>query len=412
MTTHQNKNNLLVRFIHHILETIKITVDEYRHVLNDVGVMIIVIVAPLIYPPLYCSIYKNETLCDVPIAVVDNSHSSISRYLVRQLDATPDLKVEYRCNTLKEAQNIFNERQVHGIVYIPSDFSDKINHVEQATLSMYSDMSSFLYYRAMMTACNYTVLEMGKNIQIERLSNQGITGESANISAAPLQSASTILYNQSSGFASFLMPAILILILHQTLFFGIGMMAGTTREENRFHLLLPANSKRSISQIVIGKALCYFSLYAVFTFYILGFIPKLFNLPHIGNFNDIIIFIVPFLLATIFFSMTISIFVRNRETGMVTFLFCSLILLFLSGFSWPRSNMNGFWLAFSWLFPSTPGIQAYIKVNTMGADLLHIEKEYIVLWIQTGVYFLTTIVVYRLQIKGSYKRAMKTERQM
>jgi ABC-2 type transport system permease protein len=145
------------------------------------------------------------------------------------------------------------------------------------------------------------------------------------------------------GFASFLMPAILILIIHQTLFFGISMLAGTSREENRFHVLVSSKLHRGGTfRVIIGKALCYLSMYLIFSYYILILVPKLFNLPHIGLSMDIFQMLIPFLLATIFFSMAISVFFPNRETAMIIFLFFSLILLFLSGFSWPQSNINVF----------------------------------------------------------------------
>ena len=106
--------------------------------------------------------------------------------------------------------------------------------------------------------------------------------------------------------------------------------------------------------------------------------------------------------------MTISVFIPNRESGMTIFLFFSLILLFLSGISWPASNINGFWRAFAWIFPSTHGIQGYLKINSMGAGFQQIEYEMASLWAQTAFYFATTILVYNWQIKKSRKKAVGT----
>jgi len=118
---------------------------------------------------------------------------------------------------------------------------------------------------------------------------------------------------------------------------------------------------------------------------------------------------IPFLLATIFFSMTVSVFIPNRETGIVIFMFMSLILVFLSGVSWPQSNINGFWKTFAWMYPSTSGVQAYVKINTTGADLRHVSFEYISLWIQTSVYFATTCWAYHWQIKKTSKKQLKAQ---
>lgn len=391
------KTNFFVWLFREIRRIIYIMLDEYRVVLRDSGLVVVFVGATILYPLLYASIYRNETIRDMPVAVIDESQSARSRELVRRLDATPDLKVAYRLTNLQEAKDPFYRQQIHGIVFIPRDYSEQIHRNQQATVSIYSDMSSFLYYRAMMLGANFAILETGKDIKVERLNAAGITGETAAISAAPFHHEGNILYNEGMGFASFLLPALLVLMIHQTLFFGITMIAGTAREEEKIHEMLSTHSNTKFVQTLFGKSLCYFTLYMVIAAYILLLIPRMFQLPHIGNPMDIMRFMIPFLFAVIFFSMTISVFIRNRETGLVVFLFFSLILLFLSGFSWPQSNIHWFWRTFGMLFPGTFGIQGYIKINSMGADLSHVKFEYIGLWVQAGVYFITTMILYRMQ---------------
>lgn len=410
MNTKRHNLSTTDKWISIAKDIISIFVKEFKTVFKDRGVVIIFIVASLIYPLLYCGLYKNETLVDVPIAAVDNSHSKRSAELLRHMDAGPDVKIS-KFSTMKEAKKAFDERKMHGLVYIPADFNQKLNTGEQSTVSIYCDMSSFLYYRSLMFASNYTVLDMGNEIQVERLNQQGITGQNATIISNPIPYEDNILFNGGMGFASFLMPAILMLIIHQTLFFGIGMLAGTSRGENRFHELVSSNMHRGGTfRVVTGKSICYLLMYLIFSFYILGVIPHIFNLPHIGNPIDLMKFMLPFLLATIFFSMSVSVFLPNRETGLIIFLFFSLILLFLSGISWPQSNINGFWKTFAWIFPATHGIQGYIKINTMGADIHHVTYEYVSLWIQTFLYFATTCWAYYWQIKKSRnKYLLQTE---
>jgi ABC-2 type transport system permease protein len=341
----------------------------------------------------------------VPIAAVDNSRSKESRELLRHIDATQSIHIASTYSTLAEAKQAYNEKKVHGVVFIPADFGKNLNTGDQTTVSIYADISSFMYYRIINQACNNCVMDMSNQIQVERLNANGITGESATIISNPIPYEGTVLYNEGAGFASFLMPAILILVIFQTLFLGIGIIAGTSRGENRFHVLVSSSVHRGGTfRVIIGKSFCYFSLYAAWSFFILMIIPRAFNLPHIGIPFDIMMLMVPFLLASVFFSMTVSVFLPHRETGMVVFMFMSLILLFLSGVSWPQSNINGFWKAFAWIFPSTSGTQGYIKINTLGADLRHISFEYFSLWIQTAIYFATTCWAYYWQIKRSNKK--------
>ena len=385
-------------------------IHEIKTTFRDRGVVIMFIVGPLVYPLLYCGMYFNETLVDVPIGIVDQSQSMLSHQIVRNIDATQNLKVYSNYCSMREAKQAFENGEIHGIVFIPKDLNRKISMNDQATVSVYSDISSFMYYRSIYQSCTYSMLNLSKKIQIQRLNASGITGESANLIADPLRYQNISLFNAGGGFSSFLLPAIMVLILFQTLFFGITMLAGTSREENRFHVLVSSNIHRGgIFRVIIGKAALYFIIYSVWVFYALGIIPQIFNLPHIGNPIDIVKLMIPFLLASIFFSMTVSVFIPNRETSMILFMFFSIILLFMSGITWPQSNINGYWKTFAWIFPSTQGIQGYIKINTMSADLHHARYEYVSLWVQTAIYVVTTFFAYRWQIKKSEKKQLLNE---
>lgn len=121
--------------------------NEYRHIFHDAGVILIVIGAIFIYSTAYSLAYKNEVLRNVPVAVVDNSHTAQSRQLVRALDATPNLRVAYKSSSLEEAKRLFHERKINGIIVIPSDYEKKIMRNERVNISIYADASYFLMYR-------------------------------------------------------------------------------------------------------------------------------------------------------------------------------------------------------------------------------------------------------------------------
>ena len=153
-------------------------------------------------------------------------------------------------------------------------------------------------------------------------------------------------------------------------------------------------------------------VYAVVAVYILCVVPWLFRLNRIALPGELVLFTLPYLAACIFFSMTASAAIRNRETCMLLFVFTSVPLLFLSGISWPASAMPGFWRYFSYLFPSTFGINGYVRINSMGATLSEVAFEYSALWVQAGVYFITTCLVYRWQIIQSRKHVIEAYRKM
>ena len=138
--------------------------------------------------------------------------------------------------------------------------------------------------------------------------------------------------------------------------------------------------------------------------YLLCAVPYMFNFISLVSWKSLMLFILPYLLACIFFSMTISALMRYRENVMLLVVFSSVPLLFMSGVSWPQSNIPSFWQGVSWLFPSTFGIRGFVRMNSMGATLEDISTEYHALWIQAVVYFVLAHEVYRFQIGKARKR--------
>ena len=118
--------------------------EEMKNVVRDEGVLIFFVLVPLLYPILYSWIYNNEVVREVPVAVVDNSHSNMSRMFIREFDAAPDTRVAYHCNSLEEAKELVGRQAVHGVIYFPQDFQTNINRMEQSHVGVYCDMSLML----------------------------------------------------------------------------------------------------------------------------------------------------------------------------------------------------------------------------------------------------------------------------
>src|SRR5512133_405416 len=261
-----------------IRSMLRIWLREYQLIFSDAGVMILIFAVPLIYPMLYSFIYYPEVVRDMPVAVVDLSNSSYSRQFIRNIDATPDLKVAASCISMQEAVSMFKNRQVRGIVQIPETFSSDIALQRQTTVSAYADMEFFLYYKAMVTGISFVALESGNQIQVRNLMNGGVTEKQAEITASPVKFVDNAMANQSGGFASYGIPAALILIIQQTLIIAIGILAGTARERHVFGTLVSLDRKQmGTLRLVIGKAAAYFTIYALLCVYMLGLIPKWFG---------------------------------------------------------------------------------------------------------------------------------------
>ena len=142
-------------------------------------------------------------------------------------------------------------------------------------------------------------------------------------------------------------------------------------------------------------------IYCVAGAWLTVIVPRLFSFPTLVRWEHLLTFMFPYILACVFFGMVISCMVRYRENVMLLVIFISVPLLFMTGLSWPQSNIPGAWQAVAWLFPSTPGVRGFVRMNSMGATIDDVVTEYNVLWVQTIVYWTLACLVYRHQLRLS-----------
>ena len=377
---------------------------ELRQVLRDEGVLLFCVVVPLVYPLLYSWVYNNESIHEVPVVVVDQSRSQLSRQFIRMCDASSEVHVVSYAADLDDAQSLVSRQIVKGIYLIPEDFATRVNRLQQATVSVYCDMALMLTYKAIYQTAMAVSQKMGAQIQTKLSGNY--TAREDLISTSPLDVEEVAMFNPQAGYGSAVLPAVLMLIIQQTLALGIGLAAGTARERNRYGDLVPIHpSYGGIGRVVSGKALCYLMVYAIMSVYLTIVVPKLFHFIHIATWQSLLQLMIPYLLACVFFGMTVSCLVRYRENVILLVVFVSLPLLFLTGVSWPQTSIPGYLQGVSWLFPSTFGIRAYLRLNSMGASIADVSSELRCLWIQVAAYLGAACLVYGHQLRTTRQHA-------
>lgn len=371
--------------------------NELMTILHDKGIMIFVVFVPLAYPLLYSYVYTNEVVRDVPAVVVDLCHSSRSREFIRKVDATPDVKILTRCPSVSNAREYIMRHEAYGIFLIPNTFDWDILKGDQTYVGLYCDMSSMLYYKGLLLAATDVSLDMNRDIKVARLGTY--TDRDKEVTKMPVEYDHQSIFNPQSGFASFLIPPVLMLIIQQTLLLGIGMHMGSTREEYMDCIIPFDKNYKNVMHIVTGKSLAYFMLYFIMAIYMFTFVNKMFNLPILGKYLVLIEFAIPYILACIFFAITLSSVIYRREDCILIFVFMSVPMLFLSGISWPSSAMPVFWKYFSYIFPSSFGMNAYVHIMNMGCELSDIRNIYIGIWVQVIFYFITSCLMYAKHLR-------------
>ncbi|MCK5781553.1 MAG: ABC transporter permease [Flavobacteriales bacterium] len=379
---------------------VRVWLEEYNHIFKDKGAVLLFFVAVFIYPLLYSNAYNPELVKEVPVVVVDNSNSPLSRKLTSMLDATFEVKVSERTTDFEKAKELMNASEVYGIVVIPKNFEKSILRFEPAVVSVYADAAYMIIYKQIMTAANYGIGTLSAGIEIMRRSSQGEQLEEAYIERDPLPLETYSLYNPKGGYATYLMPAVLLLILQQTLLLGIGLVGGTLKEKgNSNYFFTLGRSYWGAFVITLGKGFAYFSIYILNVIYTEVIIFRMFDFPMRSSYFKVFVFLVPFVFAVVFMGIAISTFFKKREHALMVLLFTSIPFMFLSGFSWPVDAMPSWQVYLSELIPSTPGIKGFLAMSQRGALFSDIYNNWLHLW-GLIVFFLSTgALLFKRKIK-------------
>ena len=374
--------------------------NEYGSIFTDAGVILVLVLALLIYSTLYSLAYGTQVLRNVPIGVIDMSNTSTSRQLINTFNAGPNVYVAYEPGDMDEAKHLFYDREIYGVVYIPSDYEEKLLGGQQAVVSLYVDASYFLMSRQAFQELVSGIGTTGAMVEFQRLIAKGANIPQATATTQPVIYQSHNLFNPYLGYGSFVMPAIIMVIIQQTMLIGIGMIGGTWSEFGLYKKLIPPGRRRmSTLPVVAGKAFVYASIYAVTLFYILGLHYKLFHFPTNGHTADIIAFLIPYLLSCIFLGIAVSTLFQRREQSIMLLLWCSIPALMLSGASVPREAMPEWLYLFGQILPSSSGVEGFIRIQSMGASFSDVLHEVRILWILTIVYGGSAAVGIDLRLK-------------
>ncbi|MCM1377928.1 MAG: ABC transporter permease [Clostridium sp.] len=368
-----------------ILQLYEVYCREFKLVANDAGMIIFFAFLPLGYPIIYSLIYNPELVRDVPFVVVDHDRTPLSRELVRELDATQDAALAGYAANIDEARHAMDNRDCFGILEIPEGFERNIGRNESAEAVMFCDMSLMLRYRSLLVAATNVSQNMGSQITSRRIDTLAPLASTIDV-GDPLSVNNISLGNIESGFDSFIMPGVVILILHQCIILACGMAGGAKHEDRRLFGYNTRNSVPSTAISMLGQMLCYITIMILPAIFLVHYVPLIFSFPMAGTKLDVFLFLVPLVLASMALGFLLQVAVRERENIFIIWVATSIVFLFLSGLTWPRYAMPEFWKALSAAIPATWGVEGFIRINTNGATLAQVHECYLNLWLLTAIY--------------------------
>ncbi len=85
-----------------------------------------VFVLPLFILFVMSTIFSTGLIRELPVGIVDLDGSMLSRSVIRNIEAVPELKVERTYSNAAEAQNDVLAKKIYGYLYIPNNFEQSV----------------------------------------------------------------------------------------------------------------------------------------------------------------------------------------------------------------------------------------------------------------------------------------------
>ena len=373
----------------------KIISHEFKVIGTNIPILIVLILGNVGYGFLYNLLYNTNVYREAPIAIVDMSQSDISRHFIDYIDATQQVNVVMMTQDFHQAKQMLLKREIVGFLYIPSELKTEIMRGNQVECTIYGSTLSFLDYLDISEAVNFASLEINSELLPEMIKSLNMIDVVFLANDKAVNIVSEPLYNSSEGYGTYLIPPVMVIIIFQTMMITMAMRMGdevkeTTRQrDNKFDI--------QSYQIVFGRAFANVMIYIVFSVFFLGLLPLVFHLPHLGNYIDIMIMIIPYLFASAFFCMCLKPFFTDGDMPLFLIVFMSVPLVFLTGISYPLELMPWHWKILHYVFPVAPATLAFVKLDCMGGNLTNIIPEMTTLWLQCVGYFVMATLMWGLR---------------
>ena len=353
---------------------------------RDRGVLLVMVLAPLVYGFFYPWPYASQTVTRVPVAVVDLDHSSLSRQITRYAQADPRLQVHLITGDEGAARRALWAGEIEGYAVLPRELRRRVLRGTAAVITVEADGSYALINRSVLAGFSEVVGAVSAGVEITQLERAGQDARQAMASRKPIGTQSVALFNPTEGYGSFVVPAVALLIIQQTLLMAVGMLVGLWTE---------TGAHRADAATWLGRLLAFSSVgYANGLLYF-GWIFFLQDFPRGANTGGALLLLACFIPAICSAGALLGVWFGNRERALQVLLLTAIPAIFLSGFSWPAQALPDALQALRWLLPSTAGIEAALKLNQMGAPLADVAGLLLVLLILTAVAGLLLLRVAR-----------------
>jgi ABC-2 type transport system permease protein len=291
----------------------------------------------------------NLDVRHIPTAVLDRTHSALSRRLIGELEATQTFRIRRPVTSEPGAFRLLERSEAGAVIVIPSDLDRRLYRGRGAEISIFADASNPTVASAVALAGEgfgrtlagrLRPFRTGAAATTLRLSPSErdrfdavpdlVRGDAVRVEVLPF-------YNPERRTAVFIVPGLVGVILTMTMMLMTALAIVRERERGTFEFLIATPIRRG--EVMVGKILPYLVVGHVQVALVLGLGWALFDVPVRGRLLDLGVGALPFLVAMLALGLVVSSLARTQFQATQLSFFFFLPSMLLSGFMFPFEAM-------------------------------------------------------------------------
>ncbi len=308
------------------------------------------VVFPLMTVLFFTTMLDEGLPHDLPIGVVDQDDSSVSRSLIRNLDAMQSSRVAYHFTSVSEARDAMQENKVYAYLYIPEGTAAKLLAGRQPKISYYYTMTCLTAGSMAMKDLKTIGMLGSAAVGQAVLTAKGATPRQVKAALQPVTIDAHMIANPEGSYnyslTTVFVPGILMLFMALLSAYSLGMeLKFDTGKE------WVARANGNIFVAIIGKYIIHALVFLLVIFIYQYYIFNVLHFPRLGGVWNIVRLSLLQVASSLGFGIFSFGLMPSMRMSMSISSLWSVLSMSMCGSAFPVMGMDPPLQTLSWLFP-------------------------------------------------------------
>ncbi len=376
----------------------RIAKREFKRILERKTLYILIIILPIFIYLLIGSIYKNEIMRELPMAVIDYDHSQLSRTAIQMFESSGSIAIKEYLVSPDEIKSEFRKGKIQGALVIPYNFEKDTKSGKQTIITVYKNSSNVIVGSLLLKEASTIIKTISVGVQLKKIQSSGKTREESMNIIMPIKLDTHSLYNPNYSYINYFVPGLVTFILQMMIMIASVLIISSEYSHETFDEVIELSAGSEIS-ILFGKAIPHILINSASAFLIVGIIFPLFGVIVNGNYFLIMSLFILFIIVCVMFGVMISSLFKDQFMATEVAVFINTPGFIFSGFTFPLWGMPVIHNIFGSMMPYTHFLSAFIKLSQMDTGLFAVKYDLIILISSLIISVVVSLFMIRMRVR-------------